>query len=259
MLTTKQTRAVVAAIVLGAALGLGALGAGVEALGPPLICHSIAIGENKSLPWEGGSMNTKKGYNSKNLVKDLNALLSTTTDVIVRMETLRRAAIYAHENGDVAWELLADLALRALDADDTKSDGALALFDVGFTIAVLEQFNDSKADYARTKDGVPGYAYVSRALDGARKAKFPQVASMEYGAAIMTLPEMRKGVKRAQDGAGTGDDIYDAHIRAAALGATPGSLLETNLAAHLSNWGGSLEKARAAAKTHEARNVSSRK
>lgn len=261
MLKTNRTRAVVATIVLGAALGLGALGAGAaaELMGPPLICHSINIGENKSLPWESGAMSTKKGYNAKNLVKDVNALLATTTDVIVRMETLRRAAIYAHENANVSWELLGSLALRALDTDAGTTDGALALFDTGFTIAVLQQLDSSMVDRAGTADGVPGYAYVSRAIDGARKAKYPQVAAMEYGAAIMTLPEMRHGVKRAKDGAGTGDDIYDAHIRAAALGAQSGSLLETNLAAHLSNWGGSLEKARAAAKTHEARNVSSRK
>lgn len=257
----KTTRPVVAALVLGAALSLGAVGAGwaAEFRGPPLICHSISIGESKSLPWEGGSMNTKKGYNAKHLVKDLTALLGTTTDVIVRMETLRRAAIYAREDGNVAWALVGSLALRALDDDESNADGALALFDTGFTIAVLEQLDPSLVGRLGVSKDVTGYAYVSRAIDQARKINLPQAAAMEYGAALMTMPEMRHGATRAKDGAGTGDDLHDAHIRAAAAGAQPGSLLETNLAAHLSNWGSSLEKARAAAKTHEARNVSSRK
>jgi hypothetical protein len=261
MRTTNRTRHLVATVGLGAALLLGAVGAGLAAefRGPPLICHSITIGENKSLPWEGGAMSTKKGYDPKHLVKDVSALLGTTPDVVVRMETLRRAAIYAREDGNVAWELLGGLALRALDADAGSTEGALALFDTGFTIAVLQQLDSSMVGRAGVRSDVPGYAYVARALDGARKANSPQVAAMEYGAALMTLPEMRHGATRANDGAGTGDDIYDAHIRAAAAGAQPGSLLETNLAAHLSNWGGSLEKARAAAKTHEARNVSARK
>lgn len=261
MPTTNRTRALAATIVLGAALGFGALGAGSASglMGPPLICHSIAIGKSRSLPWEGGAMTTKKGYDPKHLVKDLTDLLSTTPDVIIRMETLRRAAIYAREDGDVAWELLGGLALRALDADAGTTDGALALFDTGFTIAVLEQLDSSMVDHAGVKNGVTGYAYVTRAIDGARKANSPQAPAMEYGAALMTLPEMRHGAARAKDGAGTGEDIYDAHVRAAALGAQPGSLLETNLAAHLSNFGGSLEKARAAAKTHEARNASARK
>ncbi len=77
------------AIALGAALLLIAI---IAQAGPPLICHTIEIGQAKSLPWISHSWNLSGGenYDTKNLVKDTLEILGPTTPVLVRMETLRR-------------------------------------------------------------------------------------------------------------------------------------------------------------------------
>ena len=64
--------------------------------GTPLICFPYNIGAAKSLPgsdgdWKGVNPN----YDRTHLIRDTLALLAPDTPVIVRMETLRRAAIYA--------------------------------------------------------------------------------------------------------------------------------------------------------------------
>src|SRR5262249_34038560 len=68
--------------------------------GPPLICHSIAIGEAQSLPWtsQGWNLSGAETYDVKNLVRDTLALLDSATPVVVRMETLRRATLYARND-----------------------------------------------------------------------------------------------------------------------------------------------------------------
>src|SRR5688572_32183869 len=113
--------------------------------GTPLICHPYTIGAAKSLPgsdgdWKGVNPN----YDRTNLVRDTLALLTPETPVIVRMETLRRAAIYATA-GMRGWgeksgfndedrahtsALLEKLRARAESA--SGAERALALFDVGF-------------------------------------------------------------------------------------------------------------------------------
>src|SRR6188474_2811074 len=79
-----------------ATLGLIALLSASVHAGTPLICHPYAIGAAKSLPgsdgdWKGVNPN----YDRTHLVRDTLALLTPETPIIVRMETLRRAAIYA--------------------------------------------------------------------------------------------------------------------------------------------------------------------
>src|SRR5204863_3572902 len=86
--------AILATMLLTVTLGLGALGAATS-MGPPIICHPIAIGEAESLPWDSGAFSTKKGYySSAKLVADVSSILKTESEVLVRMETLRRAAVY---------------------------------------------------------------------------------------------------------------------------------------------------------------------
>ena len=65
--------------------------------GPPLLCHPFDIGAAKSLPWSGASswFDGQPGYDIKHLADDTVAVLTPAVPVIVRMETLRRAAIYA--------------------------------------------------------------------------------------------------------------------------------------------------------------------
>src|SRR6266545_694163 len=83
--------------------------------GPPLLCHAYDIGAAKSLPWVGERswFEGRPDYNIQNLVADTETLLTPSAPVIVRMETLRRAAIYASTDPKIANALLKRFISRA--------------------------------------------------------------------------------------------------------------------------------------------------
>src|SRR5260370_29447437 len=82
--------------------------------GPPLICHPFNIGDAKSLPFEGpGWSQVQPGYDTGRLIDDTMALLTPDTPVIVRMETLRRASLYARNDAHLAQALLDRVQSRA--------------------------------------------------------------------------------------------------------------------------------------------------
>jgi len=66
--------------------------------GPPLICHRIEIGQAKTLPLIDWNEHGTSGYNLKNLSRDTFAILDANAPVLVRMETLRLATIYARHS-----------------------------------------------------------------------------------------------------------------------------------------------------------------
>ena len=86
--------------------------------GPPLLCHPFDIGSAASLPWNGTSswFDGKPDYRLSGLVSDTEALLVPSTPVVVRMETLRRAAIYASRDPQVASALLERLAANLIES-----------------------------------------------------------------------------------------------------------------------------------------------
>src|ERR1700747_299885 len=88
--------------------------AGSAVAGPPLVCHAIDIGSAQSLPWSssGWNLSGQETYNVDNLVQDTLALLGPGTPVLVRMETLRRATLYAQQRSPIAKELLFRLEAR---------------------------------------------------------------------------------------------------------------------------------------------------
>ena len=166
--------------------------------GPPLICHPIEIGPAKTLPW--ADLNYRKGsgsYDLNNLTRDTLAILDSNASVLVQMETLRRATIYARQDEQIAKQLLVQLHARA-DRPDAKPD---ALFDFGYLAEAYKQWmmGNGESDPAR---GVDGYAWVKRAI--ARKGSDPQ---MEFGAALITLTgseaDRKQHVARATEGAKT--------------------------------------------------------
>lgn len=221
---------VIAGLFLGASLCVAA----AAGLGPPLVCHPIQVGDAATIPWGSGAFEGKRGYNVKNLVADVEKALKDAPSVLVRMETLRRAAVYVSEGPSARSDLLARLTARALDAEAAGEPraSALAWFDAAYFVGCLDQLNAEDGGRRLAwglADGVPGYAWMKRAISLA-----PEEPAMEFAAALLTHPGMHKGVA-AQ---------HEAHLRAAAAGATPGSLLEVNLAAHLSHWGRSLEQVR---------------
>src|SRR3989475_11027381 len=178
--------------------------------GPPLICHTIEIGQAKSLPWISHSWNLSGGenYDTKNLVKDTLEILKPDTPVLVRMETLRRATLYARKDPVAAKELLARLHARATSAESASKLDALAWFDAGYLGETYKQWigqnlphmTDGMRMDANPASGVDGYALVKKAI--ALRGDDPQ---MEFAAALITLSgpqeEHRRHAQKAIAGA----------------------------------------------------------
>src|SRR6267378_1727550 len=167
-MTLQQIRSPRFAIVLVAAV---LCFANVALAGPPLICHTIEIGQAKSLPWISHNWNLSGGenYDTKNLVRETLEILAPDTPVLVRMETLRRATLYARKDPVAAKELLARLHARATSAESSGHPDGLAWFDVGYLAETYKQWIGQKwmrfsADEQNPAAGVDGYAMVKKAL-----------------------------------------------------------------------------------------------
>ena len=118
---------------LSAALTAAIVFAAVPAFaGPPLLCFPFDIGNARTLPMGQGDWHAvDPRYDVSHLVTDTLGLLTPTMPVIVRMETLRRATIYAAPNPDLAKALMTELRARA----DAKAP--LAAFDLGYLSEAL--------------------------------------------------------------------------------------------------------------------------
>lgn len=105
--------------------------------GPPAVCHRIDIGGAASLPWRNvnGWDGTDSAYNVANLSTDTLKLLSSTAPINVRMETIRRAAIYSARHAGLAAKLMNELEARAKAAGGEP----LLWFDAGFFIEAVRQ------------------------------------------------------------------------------------------------------------------------
>jgi hypothetical protein len=196
-----------------AVLGLIALVATARAAlaGPPLVCHPFNIGTAQSLAWTASGNNWRgdvAGYDVTRLADETTALLTPTTPIVVRMETLRRAAIYALRDEKVADRLLTKLVDRTHKSEGGAKADALAWFDAGYFVETLKQ----AAPVAREKnpelataiagmaDKVDGYAMVQKSLT--LRGSEP---SIEFAAAIITLSRDRADhaahAAKARDGA----------------------------------------------------------
>jgi hypothetical protein len=195
--------------------------ANIAQAGPPLICHTIEIGRAKSLPWISHSWNLSGGenYDFKNLVRDTLDILGPDTPVLVRMETLRRATLYARKDPVVAKELIARLYARASSAESSGHPDALAWFDAGYLAETYKQWigknmphmTDGMRMDPNPAAGVDGYALVKKAL--ALRGADPQ---MEFAAALITLSGPQEEHRQ--------------HAQKAIAGAKNDSLLALNLA-----------------------------
>src|SRR5690349_6800832 len=99
--------------------------------GPPMICHPFNIGGARSLPWHNASnwSDIDPSYNLAHLSDDTLALLKPDASVQVRMETMRRAAVYSARQTGLAEELIARLEARAMDSEASGKPDVLAWFD----------------------------------------------------------------------------------------------------------------------------------
>jgi len=187
----------------------------VAQAGPPLICHTIEIGQAKSLPWISHNWNLTGGesYDTKNLVRDTLEILAPDTRVLIRMETLRRATLYARKDPLAAKELLARLHARATSAESSGHPDALAWFDVGYLAETYKQWigqnlphmTDGMRMNANPAAGVDGYALVKKALALRNTALHSDDPQMEFAAALVTLSgpqaEHREHAQKAMGGA----------------------------------------------------------
>lgn len=156
--------------LLSLALALPALA------GPPLICHPVDIHGAQSLPWNAKAQGWDGAVHSYDasvrLIPDTLALLNPQTPVPVRMETLRRASIYAARQANLAASLAAQLDARAAATSAT----ALNQFDAGYWIESVRQasfiyrynmLNPGEKDAWQIRKGLPardGYPLIQKAI-----------------------------------------------------------------------------------------------
>lgn len=218
-MTSRTPLSLVAVLVVGLpALALA---------GPPLLCFPMSIEASASLPWgTGGWKAPRADYDRARLVDDTVARLAPATPTLIRMETLRRATIYAADDAALAARLADALRARA-----TRSGAdPLAAFDFGYFVEAMRQARHGSTialPFAATDDGV---ALVERAL-----THRPHDAAMHYAAALMT---MSRTSKAAADG----------HLRIAVQGASQDAALSRTLSAHHEIWGGKVQAMQSAAR-----------
>lgn len=233
MMNRKMFRSfsIVAALLIAATVQQKALA------GPPLICHPIEIGNAKSLPWSGANWrDVKKDYDLNRLVTDTLALLQPDTPVLVRMETLRRATVYAVwakrdnevgitvKSNAVAEELQAKLMERVREAFRLNKPATMFLFDAGYLDASFKQ-----AGYKsniNTPSLAEGYAMV-------RKGSAHMGGSPEIEFALAIISEHPRQASHQE------------HLQKAIAGAKEGSLLAINLVKHFGKPGQNLSSLRA--------------
>jgi hypothetical protein len=113
----------------------------IAVAGPPLICQKVEIGTAKSLPWR--NVNAWNGavadYKLAGLADETLSILTPTAPLAVRMETLRRAAIYAAKNEAVAAQLSSRLLARVANAEAAGKADVNAWFDTGYYAEALRQ------------------------------------------------------------------------------------------------------------------------
>ncbi|HZI78159.1 MAG TPA: hypothetical protein VFD69_01535 [Vicinamibacterales bacterium] len=126
---------------LVASMALALLSFAAPALaGPPFICHEFQIGDAASLPWTKGDwLGMSRDYDITRVVADTEALLKAETPILARMETLRRAVLYASRDRAIAERLVAALAARVDAADKAGRTNALALFDAGYALEAMSE------------------------------------------------------------------------------------------------------------------------
>jgi hypothetical protein len=158
--------------------------------GPPLICHSIDIGSRHSLPWLvterwNGADPT---YNVVRLIDDVLDILVPDAPVRVRMETLRRAAIYSARETGLSDRLTVRLVARAMDATAAGTPDPSAWFDAGYFVETLRdaakiypklQGPERDAWMIRIAPQIDGLAWIRTAVRMGDAGVRPVVAVIE--------------------------------------------------------------------------------
>jgi hypothetical protein len=189
--------------------------------GPPFVCHPFEIGTATSLPSDPNNwLAVRADYDIHRVVADTDALLTPSTPTLVRMETLRRAALYASLDRGVAEQLIAAMMGRVQKAEQSGQSMAAALFDAGYVVEALseiEQFGNHMKEFAGREKRLAGltHPYDGRALIQKSLALRPGDASIEFALTLLFSSKEKD---------------KEMHLRNARAGATQDSLLASNLA-----------------------------
>jgi hypothetical protein len=81
-------------------------------------------------------------YDITHVVADTQALLKTEMPTLARMETLRRAVLYASRERALAERLVAALAARVDAADKAGRTDALSIFDLGYALEAISEIEN---------------------------------------------------------------------------------------------------------------------
>jgi len=201
---------------------LAVLGLAVPAFaGPPLLCHPYDIGTARSLPWSGASgwFDGAAGYDVQRVVADTEALLTPTTPVIVRMETLRRAAIYASRDRAVATQLLQKLVARAEATKTAGKPDPMAFLDAAYVAGAYREIGmlGNTAEFRDKVDGVKAAlgSTSSMALIAQSVDVRPDDPTIRFAAALIAADQDRA--------------TYERHAALARAGASRDALLAKNI------------------------------
>jgi hypothetical protein len=146
--------------------------------GPPLLCFPFEIGNARTLPMgTNGWHSIDPAYDASRLVDDTLALLGPETPVVVRMETLRRATVYASTDPTGANALLNALQARA-SAPHAKV--GLNVFDFGYLVETYRQAKPIFSAPIPAIDRIDGYQLVLKAH------ALQSDPAMQFAAAVMT-------------------------------------------------------------------------
>jgi hypothetical protein len=189
--------------------------------GPPLLCHPFDIGSAKSLPWLGAKSwdEGQPGYRLDRLVTDTEALLTPSTPVIVRMETLRRAALYASTDARVAGVLIKRIISRAEASEIAGRPDALAYLDAAYIAGAFNEitmmrrareWEQRSTNAAEVKAGLDAYGLISKSV-----ALRPSDPAIQFAAALISSDGHRSE--------------YPAHANKARAGADNDPLLARNI------------------------------
>jgi hypothetical protein len=177
--------------------------------GPPLLCFPFEIGKATSLPVAtGGWESIDRSYDVSHVVDDTLALLNAKTPVIVRMETLRRATLYAAKNQTLAAALLDRLQQRAAVPD---ANAPLAVFDFGYLVETYKQATHLFGRPVRAAQNIDGYDLVVKA------AAMSDDPAIDFALAVMTRDRTH------------GVDVYRGHLAKAVKAAATNAGIEANL------------------------------
>jgi hypothetical protein len=168
-------------LMFTAALAAALFAARPALAGPPLLCFPFDIGVARSLPMGTGSWRaTDPRYDVAHLVDDTVALLTPDAPIVVRMETLRRATIYAATEPAVADRLLQTLQARAAER---TAHAPLAVFDFGYLVETYRQGKFMFSTPVAALDRIDGYQLVLKAQAISQNDAMARAAQLIAGTA----------------------------------------------------------------------------